>query len=258
MSEPSVGFVGGGRVARILLGGWTRARRGNSDVIVSDADAGVLERLRAGFPAVSTTENNLRAAKQDIVFLGLHPPAFPTVLPQIKDSLSAHTVLVSLAPKWTMSRICGLLGGFSRLARVIPNAPSIVNKGYNPVVFAEQVSAAQRQSVLSLLTPLGTCPEVPEATLEAYAIVAAMGPTYLWYQLYELVDLGCEFGLTREAATQAVAAMVVGTAETLATSGLTPPGVMDLIPVKPLAGLEEHVKENYRQILTGLHQKLTT
>jgi hypothetical protein len=32
---------------------------------------------------------------------------------------------------------------------------------------------------------------------------------------------------------------------------------MDLIPVKPLAGLEEHVRENYRSTLTALHQKLT-
>ncbi len=258
MNAPSLGFVGGGRVARILLAGWKRARRPGSDVVVSDADASALHRLRAEFPSVSITDDNLRAAKQDIVFLALHPPAFPTVLPQVKDSLSAHAVLVSLAPKWTMSKICGLLGGFNRLARVIPNAPSIVNKGYNPVAFGEHLSPAERERVLSLLTPLGMCPEVTEKTLEGYAIVAAMGPTYLWYQLYELVDLGCEFGLTREAAAQAVAAMVNGAAETMTTSGLTPPAVMDLIPVKPLAAIEDHVRENYRNTLTGLYQKLTT
>ncbi len=258
MSEPSVGFVGGGRVVRILLGGWTRAGRDNSNVVVCDTDAGVLERLRAEFPSVSATEDNLRAARQDVVFLALHPPAFPAVLPLIKDGLSGRGVLVSLAPKWTMSRICGLLDGFSRTARVIPNAPSIVNKGYNPVAFANQMSSAERETVLSLLAPLGACPEVPEKTLEAYAIVAAMGPTYLWYQLYELVDLACEFGLTREAAAQAVAAMVNGTAETMTTSGLAAAAVMDLVPVKPLAGLEGHVREQYRNTLTGLFQKLAT
>ncbi len=102
-----------------------------------------------GFPRNSRRHSfTVRAAKQDIVFLAGHPPAFPTVLPQIKDSLSAHAVLVSLALKWTMSRICGLLGGFSRLGRVFPNAPSIVNKGYNPVAFREDVSPSERESVL--------------------------------------------------------------------------------------------------------------
>ena len=101
-----------------------------------------------------------------------------------------------------MSRICGALGGFNRLARVIPNAPSIVGQGYNPVSFSEQLSPEERARVLALFAPLGACPEVAENTLEAYAIVAAMGPTYLWYQLYQLIDLGVEFGLTREAAAR--------------------------------------------------------
>ncbi len=256
MSQPSVGFVGGGRVVRILLGGWTRAGRSTANVFVSDADAGVRERLQAEFPTVSIGENNLQPAKQDIVFLALHPPAFPAVLPQVKDSLSTHALVVSLAPKWTMSRICGLLGGFNRLARVIPNAPSIVNNGYNPVSFGEQLPAADRERVLALLAPLGACPHVPEDTLEAYAILAAMGPTYLWYQLYQLIELGCQFGLSREAATEAVAVMVHGAAGTMSDSDLAPAAVMDLIPVKPLAAIEQTVKEAYASTLGALHAKL--
>jgi pyrroline-5-carboxylate reductase len=110
--------------------------------------------------------------------------------------------------------------------------------------------------VLSLFTPLGACPEVPEDTLEAYAIVAAMGPTYLWYQLYQLINLGCEFGLTREAATEAVVAMMDGAASTIAGAGLAPEGVMDLIPVKPLASMEPTVKDAYASTLSALHKKL--
>jgi len=191
------------------------------------------------------------------VLFALHPPAFPAALAEIADSLTGDAVLVSLAPKWTMARICGALGGFSRLARVIPNAPSIVNKGYNPITFSDQLPPATRARVLALFAPLGACPEVPENTLEAYAIVAAMGPTYLWYQLYQLIDLGCEFGLPREAAIEAVAAMVEGTATTMVRAGLTPDGVMDLIPVKPLAPIEPTVRQAYRDTLAALHQKLS-
>ena len=141
-----------------------------------------------------------------------------------------------------MSRICGALGGFNRLARVIPNAPSIVGQGYNPVSFSEQLSVEERTRVLALFAPLGACPEVAESTLEAYAIVAAMGPTYLWYQLYQLIDLGVDFGLTREAAVEAVAAMVHGTSSTMTTSGLPPEGVMDLDP-RQTAGRDRAVSE---------------
>lgn len=258
MITPVVGFVGGGRVARILLAGWTRANLSLPKVVVSDLDSGTLERLQAEFPSIVVTRDNREAASQDLVLFGLHPPAFPAVLGEIKESLSPGAILVSLAPKWTMARISGLLGNFNRLARVIPNAPSIVNKGYNPVSFSEHLSASDRAQVLSLLTPLGTCPEVAEDTLEAYAIVAAMGPTYLWFQVYQLIDLGCEFGLTREAATAAVVAMMDGAAGTMAAAGLAPEAVMDLIPVKPMASLEPTLKQAYAETLGGLHRKLTS
>ena len=255
-TEATIGFVGGGRVARILLGGWKRANRPLPQVVVSDSDAGARERLQAEFPSIVVTQDNREAARQGVVLFALHPPAFPEVLGEIKDSLAPDAILVSLAPKWTMGRMSGLLGGFNRLARVIPNAPSVVNKGYNPLSFSGQLTAADRARVLSLLTPLGACPEVPEDTLEAYAIVAAMGPTYLWYQLYQLIDLGCEFGLTREAATAAVVAMMDGATSTMAAAGLAPEGVMDLIPVKPLAAMEPTVKEAYASTLGALHKKL--
>lgn len=254
--ETSIGMVGGGRVSRILLGGWKRAGHPLPPVVVSDTDAGSCERLQAEFPSIVVAQDNREAARQGLVLFALHPPAFPDALGEVRESLSPAAILVSLAPKWTMGRISGLLGGFNRLARIIPNAPSIVNKGYNPLSFSEHLAPADRAQVRSLFTPLGACPEVPEDSLEAYAIVAAMGPTYLWYQLYQLIDLGCEFGLTREAATAAVVAMMDGAASTIAGAGLTPEGVMDLIPVKPLASMEPTVKEAYASALGALHKKL--
>jgi pyrroline-5-carboxylate reductase len=256
MSKLTLGFVGGGRVVRILLGGWQRARHPVPHVVVSDPEANVLERIRAEFPAVTTAADNRDAARQDVVFLAVHPPAFPAVLPEIKEGLRSDAILVSLAPRWTMGKVSDALGGFARLARVIPNAPSIVDKGYNPLSFAKGLTAQDRECVNSLLAPLGACPEVAEETLEAYAILSAMGPTYLWYQLYQLVDLGGEFGMTRDAALQAVTAMAAGAADTMTEARLSPEAVMDLIPVKPLAPIEATVKESYASVLSALHAKL--
>ena len=42
----------------------------------------------------------------------------------------------------------------------------------------------------------------------------------------------------------------------MTTAGLPPEGVMDFIPVKPLAALEPSVKEAYANTLTALHKKL--
>jgi len=97
---------------------------------------------------------------------------------------------------------------------------------------------------------------VDEEKLEAYAIITAMGPTYLWFQLFELLELGKSFGLTDKQAWKGIRKMLKGALETVDESGLTPDEVMDLIPVKPLGEDEAMIRNAYRTKLTGLYQKL--
>ncbi len=255
MNAQTIGFVGGGRITVIALEAWARAARTPS-VVVSDPDPGVRERLAACRIPVTTTADNKEAASQGIVFLALHPPQLGTVLAEIAPSLHAGTMVVSLAPKWTTARITDALGGFGCVARVIPNAPSIVGAGFNPVSFADGVPEAARAEVLSLLEPWGQAPEVAESTLEAYALLTAMGPTYLWPQLFRLMTLGQEFGLSEDAARTAITAMVHGSATVLERSALGSDEVMDLVPVKPLAGHQSAWQDAYSTTLRELYAKL--
>jgi pyrroline-5-carboxylate reductase len=139
---------------------------------------------------------------------------------------------------------------------MIPNAPSVVNEGYNPVAFGPGISKKEKEDLSRLFKKLGDCPEVDEDKLEAYAIITAMGPTYLWFQLYELLELGKSFGLTDKQSWKGIKKMLKGAIETIDESGLSPNEVMDLIPVKPLGEDEAAIRNAYRTKLTGLYQKL--
>ena len=57
---------------------------------------------------------------------------------------------------------------------------------------------------------MGRWPEVEERTLEAYAILTGMGPTYFWYQWQALRDLAGQFGLSAEQADDALRHMIEG------------------------------------------------
>lgn len=256
MSTKTLGFVGGGRITRILLEGWRRANALPANVLVSDCNADTLAKLKTQFPGVQTTSNSHTAAAQDIVFLAVHPPVMAEVATTIKDHVKPRAIVVSLAPKFTIAKLSGLLGGFARLVRVIPNAPSVVNFGFSPIAFATALSAADRTDITHLLSPLGDCPEVAEEKLEAYAILTAMGPTYLWFQLQSLRDVAAGFGLSEAEIVPALKRMVCGGARTLLESGLTPAEVMDLIPMKPLGEMEGQVNELYRTRLPALYQKI--
>ena len=257
MRGVTVGFIGGGRVTRIILEGFKRAGKTPGQVVVSDTNAETLTKLKERFPETEIAPNNNQmAASQDTVFLAVHPPAVGEVLAEIKSRLRSDAVLVSLAPKLTIAKLSELLGGFKRIVRMIPNACSFVNAGYNPVTFSGALSEAEKQELTEIFGALGDCPVVAEEKLEAYAILTAIGPTYLWFQLYELTELASSFGLSSQEIEDGILKMVTGSVKTMYDAGIPPEDVMDLIPAKPLGEHEEAIREIYRTRLEGLYKKL--
>ena len=257
MMDKTIGFIGGGRITRIMLEGFKRKGLAFQNVVVSDINPEVLKLLKEKSSDIAVApNNNSLPASGDIVFMALHPPIVLPVLGEIKSSLKMEAVLISLAPKITIAKMSEILGGFSRIIRMIPNAPSFVNAGYNPVVVGAGISQPEKRELLSFFSVLGECPVVKEETLEAYAILAAMGPTYFWFQWEQLENLGAAFGLEREAARQALSAMVGGAERIYFYSGLTGPEVIDLIPVKPLKDDEEDIRSRFRKRLGPLYEKI--
>lgn len=95
-----------------------------------------------------------------------------------------------------------------------------------------------------------------EKHLELCAVVAAMGPTYLWPLLFVLEDIGRTFGLDGEAAREAVTGMAKGAVGVMEMSKLSEEEVLDLIPAKPLAeATATHVEES-RETLSELVKEL--
>ena len=189
----SIGFVGAGRIAKIMLEGWRRAGVMPDAILLHDQSSAAVETLVRKHPSAAG-ESLAEASSADLVFGALHPPALLEALPAIGRALKADAVFCSLAPKITIAALQEKLGGFERLSRMNPNAPSIVNAGFNPVAFAKGFPATARQAFLAVMAPLGQTPEVDERLIETYAVISAMGPTYFWFQ-FDCVRALAEFSV---------------------------------------------------------------
>ena len=253
----SIGFIGAGRIVRIMLGGWQRANALPSNILTFDTNPDAIAALQAAYPGVKAA-SLAQVAGADLVFAALHPQAMPEMLVSISGKLKDQAVFCSLAPKIKLATLKEKLGGFARLARMNPNSPSIIGQGYNPIVFAGEVPAAVREALLALLKTLGQAPLVEENTLESYAVISAMGPTYFGFQYAEVEALANSFGLDRDAARQAMQAMLVGTANMLFASDLPTAQALDLVPVRPMAEHEAEITQMLRKQLGAIHAKLTS
>ena len=257
MVAKSIGFVGGGRATQILIGGWATSDKLPTEIVVSDSDEQVLNRLKEVHPQIEVVPNgNARAAAQEVAFLALHPPAIAGAVADLKSAIKPDATVVSLAPKVTIARLTELLDGFAKIARLIPNAPSIVGAGFNPIAFGPRVPDTDREAITELLIGLGESPVVAEEKLEAYAITTAMSPTYFWPQLFELQALAEHFGLAPEEAREGIWQTMCGSLATMYNSGLDRAAVEDLIPVKPLVDLEPTICAAYRTKLMALMEKI--
>jgi pyrroline-5-carboxylate reductase len=249
-----VGFIGGGRVARVLVGGWRHAGALSFQVLVNEPDDAAFARLAGLCPEVRRSSME-EVAAAGVVFLALHPPVLASVVPALRPRLNAQAIVISLAPKIPLSTLAAGLGT-SRVGRMIPNAPSIIGRGYNPVAFASGLDATARERLSALFAPLGAWPEVAEKDLEAYAILTGMGPTYFWYQWQALREVAGQMGLSADRADDALRHMLDGAQATLLQSGLPPAAVMDLVPVRPLEAIEASVSAAYRETLPALFAKI--
>jgi pyrroline-5-carboxylate reductase len=255
MNAKSIGFIGGGRVTKILLQGFKNKDVKFEKVVVTDTNPEVLANLKKHFPEIEVSDAD-NAAGQDIVFIALHPPVVMDTLELIKGSVKADATVISLAPKINLPKLSMKLGHVKNLARLIPNATSFINEGYNPVTFTTGFDQTQKQVVLDILKTLGNTFEVSEEKLESYAIMSAMLPTYFWFQWRELADIGQKIGLSEKETRESINNTIIASLSLMYKSGLKPEEVIDLIPVKPIGEHESQIIEMYKTKLIGLFDKI--
>lgn len=254
MKTKSLGFIGGGRVTRIFLQAFKNKQFEPANVTVYDTSGETLNSLKKEFPAIEIADSLEPAASKDIVFIALHPPAIMETLDKIKPVIRKDSIVISLAPKITIEKIHDKLG-LLNIVRMIPNATSYINEGYNPVCYAGKYGPDKFQ-LTELLEILGKTFEVPEEMLEAYAIISAMLPTYFWFQWKTLSDLGIRMGMKKEEANDTIYETLIASLNIFFKSGEAPDSVMDLIPVKPVGEHEEQINKIYSEKLLPLFEKI--
>jgi pyrroline-5-carboxylate reductase len=257
MEIRSFSFIGGGRVTQFLLHALKNGNALPETVIITDPDENVRNRAQMIDPEkVQCSSNNVDALKADVLFLAVHPPVFKDLGAEISGKIGKGVLVISLIPVVTIEKL-RTMTGTGKVIRMIPNAPSIIHLGFNPVTYSNEITQTEKQALNNIFKQWGDAPEVEEKKLEAYAIVTAMGPTYFWPLWIRLQELGKEFGLSEGELNKGMASMLRGSLDLIYHSGLPAREVMDLIPVYPLKEKEAEILSFFDDSLKALYQKLT-
>ena len=213
-SDTKIAFVGPGVMAEAMIAGLIKQKVVSSDsIIVSGPSAARVDELGERHAIRTETDNAAAVRDADVVVLAVKPQRLDYVLQDIRGSVKASALLLSIVAGATIDKIAvGLDHG--AIVRSMPNTPAQIGEGITVWTAADEVSEEQKETAREILTAFGD--EVfldEERFLDMATALSGTGPAYVFLFMEAMVDAGVHLGFSRRVAEILVAKTVRGSVD---------------------------------------------
>ena len=214
---PTTAFIGGGNMARSLVGGMIAAGMPPASIRVAEPVDALRDALARDFGVeVFATAADAVVDAATWVF-AVKPQAMREVcLALAARAQVARPTVVSIAAGITTAQIDRWLGGGLAIVRCMPNTPALLGAGATGLFANAATGEAQRARAERLLASAGTTTWIPdEALMDAVTAVSGSGPAYVFLLAEAMQAAGEAEGLPREAARMLTLQTILGAARML-------------------------------------------
>jgi pyrroline-5-carboxylate reductase len=186
-----IAFVGSGAMAEAMIAGLLRRN------------------LATPYRIESFTDNNLAAARADVVVLSVKPQRLSAVLRGLK-SVRPEALVLSIVAGAPIQKIAAALK-HPAVVRAMPNTPAQIGEGITVWTASPKVSAEQKEVACRILGALGEEIFVEDENyLDMATALSGTGPAYVFLFMEALVDAGVHMGFPRRIAEQLVVKTLTG------------------------------------------------
>ncbi len=195
-----INFIGGGNMARAIIGGLKQNGLDMSAITVLELDAQKRSELAQEFN-VQVTDSYAGFSNTDVIVLAVKPQQLKQVCSDLSSVLKSQLV-ISIAAGVRSKDISRWLGNYSAIVRVMPNTPAQIQAGISALYAMPEVSQAQRDQAGIILAAVGKVLWLDdEAQMDAVTAISGSGPAYVFYFIEALQDAGLALGLDVQAST---------------------------------------------------------
>ncbi len=202
MNDCKITFIGGGNMARSLIGGLIADGFNPQHLHISDPEPLCLKALTDNY-SVHTYSNNIEAAKDcDVLILAVKPQQLQAVVKQLAPHWDINTLLISIAAGIRLDDIARWLEqDQAAIVRAMPNTPAMVQAGATALCANKAVNTQQHELAESILRAVGLAVWVEdEAQIDAVTALSGSGPAYFFLVMEAMELAAIEMGLTAETA----------------------------------------------------------
>jgi pyrroline-5-carboxylate reductase len=222
----NIGFIGGGNMARSLIGGLIARGWRAEQIVVADPMPAQLDALRTQYAVRVTNDNAAAARDADIVVLAVKPQEMRRAAEGIQASLAEkRPLLISVAAGIRASDIQRWLPGIP-VVRSMPNRPALQGCGMTGLYATADVSSERRALAEQILGAVGATLWLErEQHMDIVTAVSASGPAYFFLLIEMLEQAGVAQGLSPEVSRKLAIETAYGSGA-MAHAASEPPAVL--------------------------------
>jgi pyrroline-5-carboxylate reductase len=201
-------FIGGGNMARAIIGGLLQQGADPKSICVIEPQSETAKRLEHDFliPIYAGMNDADQAIKSaHIIVLAIKPQDFRAAATELGKylQLAAHDpVILSIAAGIQITDMSRWLK-YSACIRAMPNTPALINQGITGLFAPVSVNEQQRQYAQTIGSAVGKVIWVPnESLMDAVTALSGSGPAYVFAFLEALQAGGEKMGLAPEIARE--------------------------------------------------------
>ncbi|MBC7514580.1 MAG: pyrroline-5-carboxylate reductase, partial [Herminiimonas sp.] len=189
VTQPKIGFIGGGNMATALIGGLAGKLTAAANIHVVEINSEARQRLAyLGVQTAASIDAGIAAC--DVILLAVKPQQMREVAAQLKPYLKAQ-LLLSIAAGIRAVDLSRWLGGHAAIVRCMPNTPALIGLGITGMVALPGVSAAQKASADAIMRAVGATVWLSdEALIDPVTAVSGSGPAYVFYFIEAMQQAG--------------------------------------------------------------------
>lgn len=219
-----IALIGGGHMARSLIGGLIGAGIFRTALTVGEPNAELATGLKHDFGIAVGPDNAAAVQGAAAWVLAVKPQVMKAVCEPLRDIAQASKPLViSVAAGIRVEQIERWLGGKVAIVRCMPNTPALIGAGAIGLFSNARVGADQHALAESILGAAGATAWIEdEVLMDTVTALSGSGPAYFFLMVEALENAAVAQGLPRETARTLAVQTCLGAGRMLREDGATP------------------------------------
>lgn len=195
---PNVAFIGGGNMARALIGGMTSKGHPGERIWVADSSPAKAQSLSERFGVRVASSLGEAVNNAQVVVLAVKPQAIDALVDELAQrDLVQGRLFISIAAGVAVSRLQARLGKACAVVRLMPNMPVSIGYGMCGLYANAHTSSEQKRLAMAIAQSCGDCLEVhEEAAIDSITALSGSGPAYFFLVMEAMIRAGTRLGLS--------------------------------------------------------------